>query len=38
MGVFTEKTVVVTGASSSIGRALWLELAGERPRLVLAAA
>ena len=37
MGVFTDKTVVVTGASSGIGRALCLEVAGERPRLVLAA-
>ncbi len=34
---FTGKTVVVTGASSGIGRALCLELAPERPRLVLAA-
>jgi NAD(P)-dependent dehydrogenase (short-subunit alcohol dehydrogenase family) len=37
VSAFTDKTVVVTGASSGIGRALCLELAGERPRLVLAA-
>jgi len=37
VSVFTEKTIVVTGASSGIGRALCLELAGEKARLVLAA-
>jgi len=37
VSVFTDKTIVVTGASSGIGRALCLELAGESPRLVLAA-
>jgi short-subunit dehydrogenase len=34
---FTEKTVIITGASSGIGRALCLELAPQRPKLVLAA-
>jgi len=33
---FAGKAVVVTGASSGIGRALCLELAPQRPRLVLA--
>lgn len=37
MSEFGGKTVVVTGASSGIGRAICLELAPERPRLVLAA-
>lgn len=37
MSEFTGRTVVVTGASSGIGRAICLELASERPRLVLAA-
>ena len=37
MAVFAGKVVVVTGASQGIGRALCLELAGQRPRLVLAA-
>ena len=37
MPAFTGKTVVVTGASSGIGRALCLALAPQRPRLVLAA-
>jgi short-subunit dehydrogenase len=37
MPAFTGKTIVLTGASTGIGRALSLELAGQRPRLVLAA-
>jgi short-subunit dehydrogenase len=37
MPPFAGKAVVVTGASSGIGRALCLELAPRRPRLVLAA-
>jgi short-subunit dehydrogenase len=36
-GVYAGKVVVVTGASQGIGRALCLELASQRPRLVLAA-
>jgi short-subunit dehydrogenase len=37
MAGFTDKVVVVTGASEGIGRALCLALAPQRPRLVLAA-
>jgi short-subunit dehydrogenase len=37
MAAFAGKVVIVTGASQGIGRALCLELAGQRPRLVLAA-
>jgi len=37
MSAFAGRVVVVTGASSGIGRALCLELAPQRPRLVLAA-
>ena len=37
MAPYAGKTVVVTGASQGIGRALCLELAPQRPRLVLAA-
>jgi len=37
MHVFADKVVVLTGASTGIGRALALELAVQRPRLVLAA-
>jgi short-subunit dehydrogenase len=37
MGVYTGKVIVVTGASQGIGKALCLELAAQRPRLVLAA-
>ncbi len=36
-GVYAGKVVVVTGASQGIGKALCLELAPQRPRLVLAA-
>jgi short-subunit dehydrogenase len=35
MAAYTDKTIVVTGASSGIGRALCLALAAERARLVL---
>jgi short-subunit dehydrogenase len=35
MGIYTGKTIVVTGASSGIGRALCLALAAQRPHLVL---
>jgi short-subunit dehydrogenase len=34
---FADKTIVITGASEGIGQALALELAADRPRLVLAA-
>jgi short-subunit dehydrogenase len=37
MPVYAGKVVVVTGASQGIGKALCLELATQRPRLVLAA-
>jgi short-subunit dehydrogenase len=37
MGTFAGKTLLITGASEGIGRALALELAGERPNLVLLA-
>jgi short-subunit dehydrogenase len=37
MSAFTEKVIVLTGASAGIGRALALALAPQRPRLVLAA-
>lgn len=37
MAVYAGKVVVVTGASQGIGKALCLELAPQRPRLVLAA-
>jgi short-subunit dehydrogenase len=37
VGVYTGKTIVLTGASQGIGRALALKLAESRPRLVLAA-
>ena len=36
-GVYQDKVVVLTGASVGIGRALALELAPQRPKLVLAA-
>ena len=37
MATYAGKVIVVTGASQGIGRALCLELAGQRPKLVLAA-
>jgi len=37
MAVYAGKVVVVTGASQGIGKALCLELAAQRPKLVLAA-
>ena len=37
MSVFAGKVIVLTGASEGIGRALALAMAGQRPKLVLAA-
>jgi short-subunit dehydrogenase len=37
MAAYASRVVVVTGASQGIGKALCLELAGQRPKLVLAA-
>jgi short-subunit dehydrogenase len=37
MAAYSGRSVVVTGASQGIGKALSLELAGQRPRLALAA-
>lgn len=37
MAVFTDKVIIITGASEGIGRALCLELATQKPKLVLAA-
>ncbi|HXK10093.1 MAG TPA: SDR family oxidoreductase [Vicinamibacteria bacterium] len=37
MAAYSGKVVVVTGASQGIGKSLCLELAGQRPRLALAA-
>jgi len=37
VAAYTDRTIVVTGASQGIGRALCLELAAQRPKLVLAA-
>ena len=37
MAVYAGKVAIVTGASQGIGKALCLELAAQRPRLVLAA-
>jgi NAD(P)-dependent dehydrogenase (short-subunit alcohol dehydrogenase family) len=37
MGAFTDKVIVITGASEGIGRALALALAPQKPRLVLSA-
>lgn len=37
MSAFTDKTIILTGASEGIGRALALALAPQRPKLLLAA-
>lgn len=37
MAIFTDRVIIVTGASEGIGRALALALAPQRPKLVLAA-
>jgi short-subunit dehydrogenase len=37
MAIFTDKVIVVTGASEGIGRALCLALAPQKPKLVIAA-
>jgi short-subunit dehydrogenase len=37
MAIFTDKVIVVTGASEGIGRALCLSLASQRPKLAIAA-
>jgi short-subunit dehydrogenase len=37
MAIFTDKVIVVTGASEGIGRALCLALAPQRPKLAIAA-
>ncbi len=37
MGTFTDKVIVITGASEGIGRALALALAPQKPKLVLSA-
>ena len=37
MATFTDKVIVITGASEGIGRALSLALAPQRPRLAIAA-
>lgn len=37
MAIFQENLIVVTGASESIGRALCLAIANQKPKLVLAA-
>ena len=37
MAEFSEKVIVITGASEGIGRALSLALAPQKPKMVLAA-
>lgn len=37
MAIFTDKVIVVTGASEGIGRALCIALAPQRPKLAMAA-